>query len=207
MKILQTVCSVIILLVIVSGCSGASSEERGVLNVKSFELFEGDAKRYQPFLGSMSGAVKLNYKGTKSNVRVSMEVWENGALKEPAQSSLSSAIQQSQNGDRVMDGELIVSVKQQADETTPQKTQYSMTVALNDQGGTSSTEYEVTADFAANSSMPIVLGKDELTIDETEEIAVWGMQASENGMQTVSLTQEMLKHVKWAVIFKISLSD
>ncbi|WP_139997561.1 hypothetical protein [Paenibacillus paridis] len=207
MKILQTVCSVLILLVIVSGCSAASSEERGVLSIKSFELFEGGDKRYQPFLGSMSGAVKLSYKGTKSNVRVSMEVWENGALKEPAQSSLSSAIQQSQNGDRVMDGELVVSVKQQADETTSKQTKYNVTVALNDQGGTTSSEYEVAADFAGNASMPIVLGKDELTIDETEEVAVWGMQASENGMQTVSLTQEMLKQVKWAVIFKISLSD
>jgi hypothetical protein len=207
LKILQTVCSVIILLVIVSGCSGASSEERGVLTVKSFELFEGDDKRYQPFLGAMSGAVKLNYIGTRSNVRVSMEVWENGELTEPEQSSLSSAIQQSQNGDRVMDGELVVSVKQQADEATSKQTKYNVTVALIDQGGTRSSEYEVTSDYAVNSSMPIVLGKDELTIDETEEVAVWGMQASENGMQTVSLTQEMLKQVEWAVIFKISLSD
>ncbi|WP_141499851.1 hypothetical protein [Paenibacillus luteus] len=207
MKFLRMVCSVIMLLVVLSGCSEASSEKSGVLTVKPFELFEGDAKRYQPFLGSMSGAVKLNYKGTKSNVRVSMEVWENGALKEPEQSSLSSALQQSQNGDRVMDGELVVSVKQQTDEITPKKTKYNVTVALNDQGGTSSTEYEVTADIAVSSSMPIVLGNNELVIDEAEEAAVWGMQASENGMQTVSFTQEMLKDVKWAIVFKISLSD
>jgi hypothetical protein len=56
--------------------------------------------------------------------------------------------------------------------------------------------------------MPIVLNNEGLDISEDEEIAVWGMQATDkNGMQTVDLSPEMLKRVRWAMIVKISLAD
>ncbi len=66
------------LLLVLSGCTGNSTKP---LAVESIELFEGDAVKFRPFLGGMSGAIKLDYTGSKTDMKIDLEEWENGVKK------------------------------------------------------------------------------------------------------------------------------
>jgi hypothetical protein len=205
-KRMLIICFVIVLSTIAFGCSNSNPNKLAVLNVKPIDLFSGDAKKFQPFLGSMSGAVKMKYKGSKRSINETIEIWENGSKKETMKSG--SIIQISKSGDYVFDSEFVISVKKQNDTTNANTTRYIVTSAFIDQNGSTSYETQIVADSLLTSSMPIVLNNEGKNISEDEEIAVWGMQATDkNGMQTVDLSPEMLKRVRWAMIVKISLAD
>jgi hypothetical protein len=46
-----------------------------------------------------------------------------------------------------------------------------------------------------------------LDVSENDEVAVWGMQATDkNEWETIDLTPEGLKNAKWALIFKLSVN-
>jgi hypothetical protein len=201
-------CFVIVLSTSLFGCSKSNANKLATLNVKPFDLFSGDAKKFQTFLGSMSGAIKLKYKGSKKSIKVSVEIWENGTKKETLDSFGGSIFQISKSGENIFDGEYVISVKKQNDITNTNKTRYAVTSAFIDKNGSTSYEMQIEADYQLAGSMPIVLNKEGLDISENDDIAVWGMQATDkNSMQTVDLTPEMLKRVRWAMIVKISLSD
>jgi hypothetical protein len=156
----------------------------------------------------MSGAIKLKYKGSKKSIKVSVEIWENGAKKETLDSFGGSIFQISKNGENIFDGEYVISVKKQNDITNANKTRYAVTSAFIDKNGSTSYEMQIEADYQLAGSAQIVLNKEGLDISENDVIAVWGMQATDkNSMQTVDLSSEMLKRVRWAMIVKISLSD
>jgi uncharacterized protein YrzB (UPF0473 family) len=208
MRRMLIICFVIVLSTTLFGCAKSKQNKLALLNVKPFELFSGDAKKFQPFLGAMSGAIKLKYKGNKRYIKTSIEIWENGTKKETLNSFGGSIIQMSKSGDHIFDGEFVISVKKQNDTANANKTRYAVTSAFIDQNGSSSFEMQIEADNQLTASMPIVLNNKGQDISENEDIAVWGLQASDqNSMQTVDLTPEMLKRVRWAMIVKISLVD
>ncbi|OMF24160.1 hypothetical protein BK133_23385 [Paenibacillus sp. FSL H8-0548] len=192
---------------ILSGCLNTDSNKPNMLQVKEVDLFAGDAKKFQPFLGAMSGAIKINYTGSKQSIRADLEIWENGVKKETLSSFMGTLISESKRGDRVFDGEFIISVKQQNEMDNANKTRFKITSAFIDQGGSISSGTEVAADLALTGSRTINFGNQAQEFSEDEEIAIWGLQASEGIMQAVDLTPEMLKRVSFAMIVKISLQD
>lgn len=202
------ICCLCVLAAAITACSKSDSKNEGTLKVKPFDLFTGDSKKFQSFLGLMSGGIKLNYKGDKKSIRAKFEVWENGEKIETGQ-SIGSLNQVLKSGDYVFDGEFIISVKKQQETSNVKKTHFTVSSAfINNGGSTTSTDFQIEANTKLVSSMPIVLSNEGQSFSENEEIAVWGMQASDqNGMQTVDLTPEMLKKVRWAIIVKISLAD
>lgn len=204
---LLLICYIIIFTIILSGCFSSDSNKQDRLQVKTVELFAGDAKKFQPFLGATSGAIKLNYTGSKQAIRADLEIWENGAKKETMSSFMGALISESTHGDRVFDGEFIIAVKQQNDIDNANKTRFKITSAFIQQSGSVSSDTEITADLALTSTMTIDLGSQAQEFSEDEEIAIWGLQASEGSMQTVDLTPGMLKRVSWAMVVKISLQD
>lgn len=208
MSRLIMICCLVVLAVAITACSKLDSNNEGTMEVKPYDLFGGDSKKFQPFLGLMSGAIKLDYKGDKKSIRANVEVWENGKKKETTQ-SIGALNQVTKNGDYVFNGEFIVSVKKQQETMNNNKTRFTVSSAFIDRGGsTTSTDFQIEADTELVSSMPIVLNNKGKSFSGNEEIAVWGMQASDqNDMQTVDLTPEMLKKVRWAIIVKISLAD
>lgn len=208
MRRLILICCLIVLAAAITACSKLDSKNEGTLEVKPYDLFAGDSKKVQPFLGLMSGGIKLDYKGDKNSIRANVEVWENGEKKEMTQ-SIGALNQITKSGDYVFNGEFIISVKKQQETSNVKKTHFTVSSAFIDRGGsTTSTDFQIEADTELVSSMPIVLSNKGQSFSENEEIAVWGMQASDqNGMQTVDLTPEMLKKVRWAIIIKISLAD
>ncbi|BBH21936.1 hypothetical protein Back11_32810 [Paenibacillus baekrokdamisoli] len=190
------------------GCSQSNPNIKPVLHVKPVDLFAGDAKKFEPFLGLMSGAVKLKYKGSKTSIKASIEIWENGTKKETLASMGGAILRASESGDHVYDGELILSVKKQNNTADENKTRYTVTSSYIDKSGSSSYEITLEADSKLTGSSPIVMNDKGMDIAENEDIAVWGMQTTDqNSMLTVDLTPEMLKRVRWAMIVKLSLAD
>jgi hypothetical protein len=50
-------------------CSKSPPNQHNLLVVKPFDLFAGESEKFKPFLGDMSGAIKLNYIGSKKSIK------------------------------------------------------------------------------------------------------------------------------------------
>ncbi|WP_047152784.1 hypothetical protein [Aneurinibacillus tyrosinisolvens] len=110
--------------------------QTGYLTVSPVNLFDGDAAKFRAFLGSMSGAVKLKYKGNKP-----------------------------------------------------------------------SSEFEIEKNPKMNSSVTLQLN-DDLQVPDSREIAIWGMQATdENSISASGSIDEASKKAKWALICRVSLVE
>jgi hypothetical protein len=63
----------IVLLVLSSlmllACSTSVRTQPGMLRIEPVDLFAGEDKKFKPFLGVMSGAVKVSYEGKKEAIR------------------------------------------------------------------------------------------------------------------------------------------
>ncbi|MFS0869060.1 hypothetical protein AB3N00_03880 [Paenibacillus xylanilyticus] len=82
MRIISFVC---IFLLVLTGCSKEKTEtitpdhsKPNRITLTPIDLSQGEAARFKPFLGMMSGAFKLAYEGSKPYARLDMDIWENG---------------------------------------------------------------------------------------------------------------------------------
>ncbi|MED4602057.1 hypothetical protein P9314_15275 [Paenibacillus validus] len=202
MRAFLMVCSFLISISVLSSCTKSQEVQRDLLHVKPVNVFEGDAKKFQPFMGPMSGAVKLNYKGDQKSIRATAEIWENGVKKQTI-GEFSTLLRSEEQ--RTFDGEFIVSMKEL--DTDKEGTHYMATVAIIHEDGSSSTQFRIDSPVKHTSKMPVTLGK-PIDVPDNEEAAVWGMQATnENSMRTIDFTPESLKNAKWVILFKINMSD
>jgi hypothetical protein len=177
--------------------------EGTALHVEPIDLFAGEARKFQPFLGTMSGAVKLKYGGNKNDISAKIELWENGT-KTKTYSSIGTSMQDSQDKTKDYEGEFIVSIKTVSIEGS--KPLYEITTAFADKNGTASSITYIDRDIRNTGSNTIQLNK-SLDVSENDEVAVWGMQATDkNEWETIDLTPERLKNAKWALIFKLSVN-
>lgn len=177
--------------------------EENMLHVEPVDLFAGEASKFKPFLGLMSGAVKLKYTGNKQEINAEVELWENG-VKTKTVGKVGTMIQDSQEGKKVFEGEFIVSIREvNLDGSKPQ---YEITSSIADKDGSSS----IVSLIERNPKMTGWLGSIQLnkslTVSENNKVAVWGIQATdENTIDAIELTSEDLKKVKWALVFVLSL--
>jgi hypothetical protein len=177
--------------------------EGTALHVEPIDLFAGEARKFQPFLGTMSGAVKLKYGGNKNDISAKIELWENGT-KTKTYSSIGTSMQDSQDKTKDYEGEFIASIKTVSIEGS--KPLYEITTAFANRNGTASSITYIDRDIRNTGSNTIQLNK-SLDVSENDEVAVWGMQATDkNEWETIDLTPERLKNAKWALIFKLSVN-
>lgn len=176
--------------------------EGTALRVEPIDLFAGEARKFQPFLGTMSGAVKLKSGGNKNDISAKIELWENGT-KTKTYSSIGTSMQDSQDKTKDYEGEFIASIKTVSIEGS--KPLYEITTAFANKNGTASSITYIDRDIRNTGSNTIQLNK-SLDVSENE-VAVWGMQATDkNEWETIDLTPERLKNAKWALIFKLSVN-
>ncbi|WP_028612586.1 hypothetical protein [Paenibacillus harenae] len=177
--------------------------EGTALHVEPIDLFAGEARKFQPFLGTMSGAVKLKYGGNKNDISAKIELWEKGT-KTKTYSSIGISMQDSQDKTKDYEGEFIASIKTVSIEGS--KPLYEITTAFANKNGTASSITYIDRDIRNTGSNTIQLNK-SLDVSENDEVAVWGMQATDkNEWETIDLTPEGLKNAKWALIFKLSVN-
>ena len=210
---LKFIGSILIIVVILCACSKDVSNQSETaitkqvegpsLHVEPIDLFAGEARKFQPFLGTMSGAVKLKYDGNKDDITATIELWENGT-KTKTYSSISTAMQDSHEKTKDYEGEFIASIKTVSIEGS--KPLYEITSAFANKNGTSSTVTYIDRDSRLNGSNTIQLNQ-TLDVAENEAVSVWGMQATDkNEWETVDFTPERLKTARWALIFKLSVN-
>lgn len=75
---MRSAISILIILILLVGCSAIETNSKHGVTVTSLELFHGKEERFKPFLGNMSGAFQLKYSGEIPNVTLELEIWEKG---------------------------------------------------------------------------------------------------------------------------------
>lgn len=210
---LKFIGTILIIAVILCACSKDISNpsettitkqvEGTSLHVEPIDLFAGEARKFQPFLGTMSGAVKFKYNGSKNDITATIELWENGT-KTKTYSSISTTMQDSLEKTKEYEGEFIASIKTVSIEGS--KPLYEITSAFANKNGTSSAVTYIDRDSSLNGSNTIQLNQ-TLDVEDNEAVSVWGMQATDkNEWETVDFTPERLKTARWALIFKLSVN-
>jgi hypothetical protein len=178
--------------------------QTGYLTVSPVNLFDGDAAKFRAFLGPMSGAVKLKYKGNKPKMKLVVEVWQNG-IKAQTVGEMTGDISRQTPNVGGFDGEFAISVKERNNDG--KKPHYMITAALLDGTGSTSSEFEIEKNPKMNSSVTLQLN-DDLQVPDSREIAIWGMQATdENGISASGSIDEASKKAKWALICRVSLVE
>lgn len=196
---------VLCLTLLITSCNARDVIKQEGFQAEPLPLFEGDEKRYKPFLGSLSEAVKLRYTGSKGSIRVTAELWEYGVLTKTL-GSITGGLQ-SKEGSASFENELIISIKELRSEPDNKGTRFAATVALIGDNGSSTSELLIESPLKLTNKMPISLGEAK-QLSETEDAAVWGFQATdESSLRTVDFSPEYLKEAKWAVIFKVGVTE
>lgn len=197
-------------LMLLTACSPSVSQpdarKEDSLQVTRTDLFQGESEKFKPFLGTHAGAVKLKYDGPDAWIQVDVEVWESG-VKVETPGGWSTEIAKLPNEKTAsLDGELIVSIYQK--NTDSNETQYDIRSAITKKGkGFSSSAQTIAARTNLTGSSPLVLNKD-VQIEPHGSAYVWGMQATDgNSIRTYGSIEEALERSRWAIAFKVTMTD
>jgi len=197
-------CFFVVCILYASACSAPTMGDT-TLRIERADLFAGDAKKFQPFLGHFAGSAKVHYRGHKPNLQLLLEIWENG--KRTQNSAYGGKLLQGQDAEKGFEGEVIVAVKpiQHGNDSAPSR--FVLTSAIADKNGSISSEMTLDS--------PVKLGiMGTISIQEVveardgEEVPVWGFHASDtNAIETSDFSEESLAKVRWALIVKIVAAD
>lgn len=168
------------------------------IEISPAEVFEGDAIKLKPHLGLTTGAVGIQYHGSKNFISTSYEIWERGKLKQHFP-GMSSMIQTPFNG------EVSISLQDPSFESKNQR--YKVTVVVSSENGYGSSTFmidkfdpELTGGYG-----PIHWDTTQL-VDDDQEVAVWGMFAMD-GFSTSETMKEQAKKADWAFLLKLKMEE
>jgi len=159
-------------------------------------LFEGEEQKYQPFLGYMTGAVKIDYSGHNTVLELKQEVWRNGVKEEEVGgSAIFFDEEEMKDG---YHGEIIINMKERSQKG--KKPELDVTVSMV---GQSTSAYAIPWD-------PKLTGKSIIAHNEPnnypvgQAVPVWGIQATSTGMlHMVDFTPESLSRTEYALIYTV----
>jgi hypothetical protein len=200
-----------IILLVISGCTNRSNQtvtnnkpetsEENKITLTPVDVFAGDAAKFKPFLGSMSGAFKLSYEGSQPNVWLDLDVWENGK-KVATKGSIGQLFYSSEENPSSGEVEVIMSFETVPIEGNDEIRLIKVNV-VHDKGNSSLAT--TTIPWNNKLTMQGLLqhnGKQSFTADEP--VYAFGVQASSaNSMSTAELTSESLSKTEWALVFTL----
>ncbi|WP_138753114.1 hypothetical protein [Paenibacillus sinopodophylli] len=177
-----------------------SNKEPAEITLKPIDLFKGAGAKFQPFLGSMSGAFELHYEGKKPNARLDIDLWENGK-KVSSYGSIGDLFFSSED-DKSQKVEIIIAM----DPTTSNEDEdpFTITKVASIHGASTSLvtftiprDKKLTASGLVNYQEPV-----SFMADEDEH--VWGLQATSSGMMRMAdFSPDSLAGLEWAIIFTL----
>lgn len=161
------------------------------------DLFKGDGAKFQPFLGAMSGAVNLSYKGNKPDVILEIDIWKNGKKVASAGSIGDLFFSSADRENREV--EVIASI-----DTVSVDGQNSYNL-IKVRAGSAFTTFTVPLDIKLTARGMIYYADSRTFIaNESEPIYVLGMQGtSTNQITTADFSPESLSGLEWALIFTL----
>jgi len=202
-------CTLLLLLFLV-GCSAESSKISPERNTKPatvklthVDLYKGSGAKLKPFLGSMSGAFKLEYKGTTPNAHLDIDIWEDGK-KVSSAGSVGDLFFSSD--DKARDElEIIIAINTISNGGNDKFKEIKINL-INDSGysfitSTTPWDQKLTAEGLIHYS-------ESQTFSADETVYVWGMHAtSTNSIRTSDFSPESLSNLEKAIIFTLRFEE
>jgi len=202
-------CTLLLLLSLV-GCSAESTELSDERNKKPatvklthVDLYKGDGAKFRPFLGAMSGAFKLEYKGTKPNIHLDIDIWEDGK-KVSSAGSVGDLFFSSE--DKARDElEIIIAINTI---NIKDQDQYKE-IEINLMGDSGYSFVTFTTPWDEKYTLQGLISTFESqTFPADETVYVWGMHASStNSIPTADLSPESLNRLEKAIIFTLRFEE
>ncbi|MGO0061449.1 hypothetical protein ACTID9_15730 [Brevibacillus fluminis] len=178
---------------------------KGIIRAEPEQLFTGAEKKYQPFVGSMSGGVRFTYTGNKNTLSVDVELWENGRKKQTLVTTETPLNRQGETAKDTYDSELIAAVTEVSAEGDHPR--YEIKFALTDENGTVSNRFsaEKRPSFQLSSLMAL---QGPAEAGEDTGLCVWGFQATdEHSLSSTGSIEEDARKAKYAIVFRIVVKD
>ena len=190
----------VILTLVIIGCSKIAGIEKGTVKVTHSDLFEGESKKLKPHMGLISGCVKVKYKGDKKFISCKYEIWENGEITET-----SGLFSKSIDGE--FEGEVSISLKELINNDLEISEDMIMTTAIGNESGYSSNRRYIKRFDKEYGYSPYDLTEEIIETDEAE-IDVWGLMAEDDNIYSPkSSIQATAKEMDWAIVLKIYFED
>jgi len=192
------------------GCTSEVSEDTSELRtnkatqitVEPVDLFSGEGAKFKPFLGEMSGAVKLSYNGEQPNAALDIDIWQNGK-KVSSQGSIGDLFLRS-SGRENREVEVIISIDTLNIEA---KDRYTVKVGTFNGTGSGLTTFTL----PRNEKMTVhglISESEERTFEAQGAVPIWGMQStSSNMIQSANLSAESLNRLEWALVITLRFKD
>lgn len=192
----QTILSFIFILVlIITGCS--SSVPKDSVKVSPSKLFQGDAERLAPHFDMIPGCIKVDYKGNKKSINLKYEIWKNGELQE-SHNAASTFFE-----DGKFNGEVSISITRDVDhEENPNNLKIKTFISELNNGFAGVTQH--VDGFEASIGYGAVELQESITINDNEEVTIWGLKAYEGAYNTRhDDIEENIKAADWGLILKV----
>ncbi|WP_152401582.1 hypothetical protein [Paenibacillus cellulositrophicus] len=202
---------ILIILFVLTGCFAESKEttspEResspAKIELVPVDLFKGEAAKFQPFVGAMSGAFKLKYEGSKPNANLDIDIWKDGQKVDSIGwigDVFYSPDEQSNN-----EVEVIISI----DTVTMGEKDESAIIKVSTIGrsGSSLLTFQIPWDKKLT-ARGLIQDAEPRSFRADQAVHVFGMQAtSSNTMRTSDLSTESLSQTKWALVFTLQFEE
>jgi hypothetical protein len=191
-----------------SGCTqlfesdtSEQSKKPTEITLTPIDLFKGDGAKFRHFLGSMSGAFKLHYEGTKPNAKLDIDIWQHGK-KVASSGSIGDLFFSSDESREV---EVIMSIDKISIEGYDEFN--TIKVGTIHDTGSSLGNFTIPWDEKLT-TRGLIYHQEPLTFIANNSVYVWGMQAtSTNEIRTADFSSESLNKLEWAIIFTLRFED
>lgn len=200
--------AILILLILLIGCSEERKEvippenqpETTTIKLTPVDLFQGDAAKFQMFLGPMSGAFKLKYEGPKPDANLNIDIWKNGQKVDSA-GSIGDLFFNSGKENASNEVEVIISVETVSFEG--QNKFCTIKVSEVHQSGSSLATFTIPWDDKLTGRSLMEFSNPQ-SFTTNQPVHVFGMQAtSSNGIYTLDPSPESLSKAEWALVFTL----
>ncbi|MWC29383.1 hypothetical protein [Paenibacillus sp. MMS18-CY102] len=184
--------------------SHTEGNKANTVTITPIDLFKGGGKKFQPFLGPMSGAFKLRYEGTKQHASLDIEIWKNGK-KTGSAGSLTDlffkANDQSQHEiEFIISAETIANMHNTHEQFTTIKIS-----SIRDEGSALYT-FTTPRDEKLTSS-GLILNTSPQRFADDAPVYVMGVHATSTGMiPTADFSPESLSQLEYALLFTLHFS-
>ncbi|OXL82387.1 hypothetical protein [Paenibacillus cellulositrophicus] len=198
---------ILIIFFVLTGCFAESKETTSPdresspakIELVPVDLFKGEAAKFQPFLGAMSGAFKLKYEGSKPIANLDIDIWKDGQRVDSIGwigDVFYSPDEQKNNEIEVIISTDMVSIGEK-DESAIIK------VGIVNRSGTDLTTFHIPWEKKL-AARGLIQDAEPRSFTADQAVYVFGMQAtSSNTIRTSDLSTESLSQTEWALVFTL----
>lgn len=202
---------ILIICFVLTGCFAESKEttspEResspAKIELVPVDLFKGEAAKFKPFVGAMSGAFKLKYEGSKPNANLDIDIWKDGQRVDSL--GWIGDVFYSPDEEKNNEIEVIISMDMvsigEKDESAVIK------VGIVNRSGTDLATFHIPWDKKLT-ARGLIQDAEPRSFTGDQAVHVFGMQAtSSNTMRTSDLSTESLSQTEWALVFSLQFEE